>query len=217
MSDIFHEVDEEVRRERLQKLWDRYSIYLIAVAVLIVVGIGSWRGYEWWVGKKAAEAGAAFEAAMTLGEQGKHAEAEQAFTKVAADAPQGYRVLARFRAAAELAQVKTADAVKAYDDIAADRSLSVTWQDLAALRGGLLLVDSAGFSDISRRLDPLTEQGRPFRHSAREMLALSAWRNRDIGAARRYIDMIAADTETPPGTRARVDVLSALIAADGKS
>ena len=46
MADIFHEVDEEVRRERLQKLWDRYSIYLIALAVLIVAGIGAWRGYE---------------------------------------------------------------------------------------------------------------------------------------------------------------------------
>jgi hypothetical protein len=217
VSDIFREVDEEVRRERLQKLWDRYSIYLIAAAVLLVAGIGSWRGYEWWVGKKAAEAGAAFEAAMTLGEQGKHAEAEQAFSKVAADAPQGYRMLARFRAAAELAQVKPADGVKAYDDIAADRSLGVTWQDLAALRAGFLLVDSAGLSDMSRRLDALTEQGRPFRHSAREILALSAWRNRDVAATRRYIDMIAADAETPPGTRARVDVLSALVAADRKS
>ena len=66
MADIFHEVDEEVRRERLKKLWDRYSIYLIGLAVLIVAGIGAWRGYEYWVAKKAAAAGAAFEAAMKL-------------------------------------------------------------------------------------------------------------------------------------------------------
>ena len=38
VSDIFHEVDEEVRREQLKKLWDRYGIYLIALAVLVVVG-----------------------------------------------------------------------------------------------------------------------------------------------------------------------------------
>ena len=46
MADIFHEVDEEVRRERLKKLWDRYSIYIIALAVLIVAAIGAWRAYE---------------------------------------------------------------------------------------------------------------------------------------------------------------------------
>ena len=217
MSDIFHEVDEEVRRERLQKLWERYSIHIVALAVLIVAGIGGWRGYEYWIGQKAAAAGAAFEAAVTLSEQGKHAEAEAAFAKVVTEAPQGYAVLARFRAAAELALVKPADAVKAYDDLAADGSLGATWQDLAALRAGMLLVDTAALADMSRRLGPLSEPGRIYRHTARELLALSAWRNHDLTAARRYIDMIATDGETPPGTRTRIDVLSALIAADGKS
>jgi hypothetical protein len=217
VSDIFHEVDEEVRRDQLKKLWDRYSIYLIAAAVLIVAGIAAWRGYEYWVAQKAAAAGAAFEAAVSLSEQGKHAEAEAAFAKIVSEAPDGYRVLARFRAAAELAQIKSADAVKAYDDLAADSSLGTTWQDLAAIRAGLLVVDSAPLADMRRRLDQLAEPGRSFRHTARELLALSAWRNRDLAATRRYLDMIATDAETPASTRARVDVLSALIAGGGKS
>jgi hypothetical protein len=216
VADIFNEVDEEVRREQLKKLWERYSIYIVALAVLIVAGIGAWRGYEYWVAKKAAAAGAAFESAVTLSEQGKHAEAETAFAKVVTEAPAGYRVLARFRAAAELAQVKPADAVKAYDDIAADRSLSATWQDLAGLRAGMLLVDTAPLADMRRRLDPLAEPSRTFRHTARELLALAAWRSNQVTDARRYIDMIAADGETPPGTRARIEVLSALIVGDGK-
>jgi hypothetical protein len=217
VADIFHEVDEEVRRERLQNLWDRYGIYAIALAVLIVVGIGGWRSYEWWQARKAAAAGAAFESALSLSGEGKHAEAEAAFAKVAAAAPAGYRILARLRAAAELAQVTPADAVKAYDELAADSSLGATLQDLAAVRAGMLTVDNAPLSDMRRRLDPVSEPGRTFRHSARELLALSAWRNHDFTAARRYIDMIATDAESPPGTRARAEVLSALIAAEGKS
>ena len=217
MADIFHEVDEEVRRDQLKKLWDRYSIYLIALAVLIVVGMAAWRGYEYWVAKKAAAAGAEFEAAIALNEQGKKAEAEAAFAKVAAEAPSGYRVLARMRAAGALAQSKPADAVKAYDEISADASLGNIWQDLAAVRAGLLLVDTAPLADMRRRLDPVAEPTRSFRHTARELLALSAWRNHDVAAARRYIDMIAGDAESPVGVRARADVLSALITADGKS
>jgi hypothetical protein len=111
VADIFHEVDEEVRRDQLKKLWDRYSIYLIALVVLIVAGIAAWRGNEYWEGKKAAAAGTAFEAALTLSETGKHAEAEAAFAKIAGEAPSGYRILARLQAAAELAQAKPADAV----------------------------------------------------------------------------------------------------------
>lgn len=218
MADIFHEVDEEVRRERLKKLWDRYGIVAIALAVLIVAGIAGWRGYEYYVGKKAAEAGAQFEAALALTEENKQAEAEAAFAKIAAEAPQGYALLARFRAAAALAaQDKQAEAVKAYDALAVDGSLGQTWQDLAGVRAGLLLVDSAPLADMQKRLDPLAEPGRPYRHTARELLAMSAWKNNDAAAAKRYIDMIAADAETPPGTRSRVDVLSALIAGNGKS
>jgi hypothetical protein len=215
VADIFHEVDEEVRRERLQKLWDRYSIYVIALAVLIVAAIGGWRGYEYWEAKKAAAAGAAFESALSLSEAGKHAEAETAFAKIAADSPAGYSVLARLRTAAEFAQTKPADAVKAYEELAADTSLGSTLQDFASVRAGMLMVDSASLADMRRRLESVAEPGHAFRHSAREMLALSAWRNHDVAAARRYIDMIASDGETPPGIRARADVLSALIAADG--
>lgn len=217
MADIFHEVDEEVRRDQLKKLWDRYSLYIVAAAVLIVAVIGAWRAYEYYTAKQAAAAGSQFEAAVTLAEQGKNAEAQAAFDKVAAEAPGGYRLLARFRAASALAQSKPADAVKAYDTIAADTSAGQTFQDLAVLRAGLLLVDSAPLADLRRRLDPITEPGRTFRHTAREILALSAWRNHDSAAARHYIDMIAADGETPPGARARIDVLSALIGNDGKS
>lgn len=217
MADIFHEVDEEVRREKLQRLWERYSILIIGLAVLVVAGIGAWRGYEWWENKQAAAAGAKFEAALALSEQGKHAEAEQAFAKIAAEAPAGYRVLARFRAAAELSLDKRPEAVKAYDEIAADGSLSQTLRDLASLRAGMLLVDTTSFADLKKRLDPLAEPGRTFRASARELLALSAWHHHDVAAAKHYVDMLEGDAETPPGARARAQVLSALIAASGKS
>lgn len=217
MADIFHEVDEEVRREQFKKLWDKYSIVLIAAAVLIVAGIAGWRGYEYYIGKKAAEAGAQFESALTLVEQGKQAEAETVFAKIAGDAPQGYRLLARFQAASALARTKQPDGIKAYDELAADASLGPIWQDLAGVRAGLILVDTAPLAEMQKRLGLLSEPGRPYRHTARELLALSAWKNNDAAATKRYIDMIAADAETPPGTRSRVDVLSALIAANGKS
>jgi len=217
VADIFHEVDEEVRREQLKKLWERYSIYFIAAAVLLVAAIAGWRAYEYWIAQRAAAAGADFEAALALSDQGKRAEAEAAFAKVATEAPDGYRVLARFRAAAVLGESKPSDAVKAYDELSADGSLAPVWRDLAAVRAAMLLVDTASLSEMQKRLDPVAEPTRSFRHSARELLALSAWRNHDLTNARRYLDMVATDAESPIGIRARADVLSAVIAAEGKS
>lgn len=217
MADIFQEVDEEVRREQLKRLWDRYGILIIVLAVLIVLGVAGYRGYEYWIAKQAAEAGAKFEQAVTLSEQNKSAEAQAAFAKIATEAPAGYRTLARLRAAAELAKTDPKAAVGAYDAIAADNSAGLGFQDAAALRAGMLLVDTAPFDEVRRRLEPLSEPSRPFRHSAREMLALSAWRNGDAAAAKKYIEQASDDGETPPGVRSRLEVLSALLAAGGKS
>lgn len=216
MADIFQEVDEEVRREQLKKLWQRYGSYAIGACVLVIVAVGAWRGYEWWEGKKAAESGAAFEQAAALAEAGKYQESEAAFSKLAADGTAGYRVLARLRAAAELGRTDSKAGAKAYDEIAADRGVGQVLQDLASLRAGLLLVDSASYGEMRARLEPLTGPDRTFRHSARELLALSAWREGDMGAARQWTDMIMTDPQTPAGTRSRAGVLSELIASSGK-
>jgi hypothetical protein len=216
VADIFQEVDEEVRRERLNKLWQRYGHYIIAACVLVIVAVGAWRGYEWWETKKAVEAGAAFEQAVNLAEAGKHQEAEAAFAKLASEGTAGYRLLARLREAAELGRTDRKAAIKAYDEIAVDRSVGQVIQDLAALRVSFLLVDGSSYGDMRARLEPLTGPDRAFRHSARELLALSAWKQGDMGAARQWTDMIITDPQTPSGARSRAEVLSELIAASGK-
>jgi hypothetical protein len=216
VTDIFHEVDEEVRREQLKKLWERYGGYLIAACVVVVVGVGAWRGYQWWQAKQAAQSGATFEQAVTLAESGKHAEAAAAFAKLSADGTAGYRVLARLREAAEVATTDRKAAVAAYDAIATDNRVGQVVQDLAAVRAGYLLVDSAPYSEILQRLEPATAPDRAFRHSAREILALSAWKSGDISAARRWTEMIMGDPQTPPGSRSRAQMLSELIAASAK-
>jgi hypothetical protein len=216
VADIFQEVDEEVRRERLEKLWQRYGNLVIAACVVVVAAVGAWRGYEWWQDKKAAESGAAFENAVTLAEAGKHQEAEAAFAKLAADGSAGYRPLARLREAAELARADKSAAVKAYDEIAADRTVGQAIANLAALRSGFLLVDTAPYSEIRARLEPLTAADKTFRHSARELLALSAWKSGDMTAARQCTDMIITDPQSPEGSRNRAGVLSELISASGK-
>lgn len=210
MSDIFQEVDEEVRREQLKKLWQRYGNYIVALLVVIVAGVGAWRGYSYWQEKKAAESGAAFEAATALSEAGKHAEAETAFAKVVAEGTSGYRNLARMRAAAELAQTDPKAAVGEYEKIAADTSAGPDLQDLAAVRAGALLLNAGNFAEARSQLEPVAGNERPFRHTARELLVAGAWRAGDSALAKRWLDLMMSDPQTPPGTRSRVEMLAAL-------
>ena len=216
MTDIFHEVDEEVRREQLKKLWERYGGYLIAACIMVVIGVGAWRGYEWWQAKQAAQSGAAFEQAAMLAESGKHQAAAAAFAKLSAGGAGGYRVLARLREAGELATSDRKAAFAAYDAIAADSRAGQVVRDLATVRAGFLLVDTAPYSEILQRLELVTAPDRAFRHSAGEILALSAWKAGDMAATRRWTEMIMGDPQTPPGPRSRAEMLSELIAASAK-
>jgi hypothetical protein len=217
VADIFREVDEEVRREQLKKLWQRYGNYVVVALIAVVAGVGAWRGYSYWETKKSAETGAAFEAAAALGEAGKHSEAEPAFAKIAVDGTSGYRNLARMRAAAELAHTDPKAAVSAYDKIAADSAAGPDLQDLAAVRAGAILIDAGSFAEARARLEPVAGNERPFRHTARELLVLDATRSGDAALAKRWLDLMMTDAQTPPGTRSRVEMLAALALPDSKS
>ena len=207
LADIFHEVDEEVRRERLKRLWDRYGLFVLIAALLFVAAIGGWRGWEYYQNQRAAAFGSEFEAASALAEAGKFDEAEKAFAKIAADSNRGYRVLARLREAETTIPRDRAAAIAQFDAVATDTSVDQRFRDLAAIRAGLLAVDTASLADMEKRLTPVTAAGRPFRHTARELLALSAFRANDKGALQRWSDLIAGDAESPAQMRARVEAI----------
>lgn len=217
MSELFDEVDEDVRRDQLKKLWEKYAVLIIAGAILIIASVGGWRGYQYVEGKKAAEAGAAFDKAVELSEANKHAEAEAAFADLAAKAPFGYRVLSRLRLAAEIAARDAPAAAKMFDEIAADRSVGAAEQDLARIRAAQLLLESTTYPNMKERLEASAGPGATFRHSARELLALSAWRANDAAATRQWLDLIANDGQTPPSLRSRAEALQALLPPVAKS
>jgi hypothetical protein len=217
VSELFSEVDEDLRREQLKRIWEKYSLLIILVAVLIVGGVGGWRAYSYLEGKKAAEAGAAFDKASELSEQNKPAEAEAAFTKLAAEAPAGYRTMARLRAAGEAAKRDPAAAVKLYDEVIADNTVGANEKDLARVRAGTLLVETAAYDALLAKLEPATSATGTYRHSARELLALAAWKAGNAAETRKWVEAISNDNDTPSSIRTRAESLQALLPPAAKS
>jgi hypothetical protein len=213
MSDIFKEVDEDIRREQLKRIWDRYGIYVIGLAVLIVIGTAGYRGWEYWQERQAQATGDRFVAAIQLSEDGSHEEAIAALEAIKSDGGGGYPALAGFRIAAELAQAgDTAGAVSEYDTIAASNAPQLIRQ-LARLRAAMILVDSASVAELEERIGDLASTGNPWRHSARELLGLAAYRTDDFDRARDYLTQISEDQESPQDMRQRAALVLAVIDA----
>jgi hypothetical protein len=214
MTDIFREVDEDLRREQLKKLWDRFGSYVIGLAILIVVATAGYRFWEYWQQSQAQATGDRFVAALKLAEQGQHDAAIAALTDLTRNGSGDYPFLAGFRAAAEKAAAgDTKGAVAEYDAVAARAGVPPLVRDLARIRAALLLVDSASVAELTSRIGDLAATGNGWRDSAREILGLAAFRENDLTAARKQFDDILADKETPGDLRQRAQLMLAVIDA----
>ncbi len=213
MSDIFREVDEEVRRDKALEFWAKYQNHMIAFAVLVVAASGGYRFYENRQRAAAEAAGARYEAALQLARENKAQDADAAFQDIIRQGLPGYALLARFRAAAEFAATDRPKAVAIYDGLASDAAVDPLMQDLAKLRAALLRVDEADAAELKARLEPLAGAGQPFRNSARELLAFAALKASDFEAAGRWFDAIVVDSQAPQALRQRAEALAGLVAA----
>jgi len=221
MADIFNEIDEELRNEQIRKLWDRYGVLVLVAAVMVVVGVAGWRGYDYWRLTQSRAQGDAFAAAARLVHSGDLKGAGEGFRGLAETGSGGYPTLAALRAASTLAEEgDAAAAMKAFDALAAKSATPPLFADVARVRAAYLALDLEDRAVVEGRAAPLALAGKPFRHSAREILALAAWKAGDLAATAKWIDAVEADPETPRDLAERIAVLNALVratAAPGKA
>ncbi len=217
-SEFFREVDEAVRHEQYKRLWDRYGLFAIIGAGLIIAGVAGYKGWTYWREKQAGDAGAQFTQALTLAKAGEAAKAREAFTQLAEKGPTGYRVLAKFQlAAAEAKAGETDKAVADYDALSNDASVDEILKGYATIQAATLKLGSADYAEMQRRLKTLTEGTSPWRFSARELLGLSAYKHDNMPEAEKQFTALAGDESTPSNMRERADMMLALIAGAMKA
>lgn len=218
MSDIFREVDEEMRREQAKRIWDRYGHVIIALCVAVILGVGGWKGWQAWQQSRAETAGARFTAAMAFIGDNKAEQGRKLLAEIAKDGPAGYSALARMHLAAEDAKAGRVDqAIKAYDELSENGSLDALTRGLARIRAGYLLLEQGKRAELEKRVKPLDAAGNNWRHSARELLALAAQKAGEEAAARALLGQIVADPAAPNGIRRRAQLMLGLLVPQVKT
>jgi hypothetical protein len=215
LADIFQEIDEDVRRDRLQHLWKRYGNYVVGAALLFVLATAAvvgWREYRERQNQAQAQR---FIAAMDQATRGEDAAAKEAFAKLAADAGAGYATLARLQEAALLAKggdaAGAAGAASIYERIAADSRVDQVFRDLAVV---MIVQDTIATGEpakLTQLLAPLLNDKNPWRHSATELSALLAQRAGDQAKAKELYTKLADDLGAPQNMRARATEMLAII------
>lgn len=214
MSDIFQEVDEEVRRDKAAEFWAKYQNYIFAAAAAIIIATAGYRFYEYRQLQASEAAGAAFQEALTLDRDGKSAEAAAAIAKLAGDAPRGYQTLARFAEAALKTKSDAKAGAAAYDALAADGSLDPLFRDAARLRGALARLDAGDVEAAKSALESLATPNSVYRHTARLTLGAMAIAAHDYASAGKWLDLVVADPSAPPTERSSAESLLGVVASN---
>lgn len=219
MSDdsFIREVEEELRSDKLKTFWERFGPLVIGGAILLIVGTAATRFYDYYTTNQANASGDRFLVALNLANEGKNDEALAALQELEADGYGQYPVLARMRAATVLANDgKVDEAAAAFDAISADSSVPIAIRDMAKIRAGYALVDTAEYNEVARRVEALSGPENTMRHAAREIMGLAAWRSDRYEDAQRFFTEISNDEATPGGMGERARIMLELITASGK-
>jgi hypothetical protein len=204
--DIFDEVEEELRAERAEKLLRKYGGLIVAAAILVICAVGGWQAWQWWQSKQDARAASEFVAAMNLADrQSADPKAAAAgFAPLLQSAPEGYKTLARFQAAAMDAKGGDLhDATALWDEVAADRGADPLLRDLASLLWAQHQIDAGDPAILRARLKPLASPENPWHALAEEQLALLDMREGKSVDAKALLEKLSNGAAAPTGVRAR--------------
>jgi len=213
VSDIFQEIDEELRRENFAKLWQRYGAYVIGLAVLIVVAVAAaagWRAYQLRVHQVEGER---YSLALDLARQGKDMDATDVFAELGRQAHGGHATLARLEEAALKAKRgDTKGAVAVYDALAADGAADPAYRDLARLLAAQYELKDGDPKAVIARVAPLTSATSAWHPTALELMALAQLKAGNKAEARAVYQRITDDLAAPQGLRARAAEMAAALA-----
>jgi hypothetical protein len=210
VADIFDEVEEEIRSERVQRFFARYGWAILVLVLAIVVGIGVWRWREWHMARADQAAAAEYLIAtneLAAAPAGKTGDNERQaalamLENLSAHAPAGYAVLARLRGAAALAAGgNTQAALHLYDSVASDPSADPLLRSLATILWAQRQIGTGDPQILKARLEPLAVPDNPWRPLAEQEIALLDIREKQPEEAKKILRSLANDLTATPSVR----------------
>lgn len=203
---LIREVNDELREEQMMKLWKRYGGFVVGVAILVVAIVAGYQGWKHYTTTTRQEEGERFYAAAQLADAGNIEGALDAFQKLAGDASTGYGVLAQFQQATLKADAgDIPGAVAQYAQIARETASDPAISGLATLLGTTQEINAGGYdrATLELRLQAISDDGQPYRYTARELLGLIALDAGDEASARTRFEQLATDATAPPAMAQR--------------
>jgi len=209
VADIFHEVEEELRKDKYNDLLRKWGPIVLGGAIAIVLGAAAWQGWDYWQTNQSHAMSDRYLAALELVEEERLDEADLALQQISEDGSNGYAGLALMQRGELALQGGDAATAGYFFELAAEAFSTTAFSDLARVKAAMALFDELSIDDLQNRLGDIMQIDRPYRLLAMEVIAAKAFANNDLERARLEYDGIANDLDAltlPVAQRAQVAV-----------
>jgi hypothetical protein len=211
--DIFEEVDEQLRSDRLAVLARRYLPWIGGIlALALAIALAVW-GYSSYQARNTEAASEAYAAGLDQLGQGQFDAAYAKFGEAAARHTAAYQALALMQQAGVRMDQKRAPEAVALFDKAAKATTNPVIADSARLKSAFALLDTAPYDQVEARLKPLTDSNRPFHALAREALGMAKLAAGRPNDALGDFQVLTLMTDAPQDVRQRAEAAITLIKA----
>jgi hypothetical protein len=211
VADLFEEVEEQLRSDRIRTLALKGLPWLLGLAAAALIAALTWWGWSHYRQQAIAKASEEYAAGMDALDRGDAARARQLFTDVSNSQTSGYKSLALMQLGGmKLTAHDTPGALTLFDQ-AAQVAPDTVIGDAARLKSAFAILDTAPEKDVEGRLTPLMQDGHPYRVQAREALAFAKLMAGDLAGARGDFVIISGMLDAPEGARARAKAAMGLI------
>jgi hypothetical protein len=212
---FYREVDEELRREQVNRAMRRYGV---AAAILLLLFLGAVGGYLWWQQEKEQRAGEQSETLNRVFEGiagGRTSGIDTRLDDIAKNGGPGYRAAALLTKAAVAVQTgNDAAAITIFKALAQDDDFPQPYRDLATIRQTALEYDTIAPATVIERLQPLAVAGNPWFGSAGEMVAIAHLKAGKPELAAPIFAAIAKDENVPRSIRSRAREMASSLGVD---
>ncbi len=204
VSNLFKEIDEELRQDKATLLWKQYGSTLIAAIVAVIIAVAGYEGWKAYDMSIRTELSKKYAEGLNLSREDQYDNAIKTFQALAGEGSTGYATLARLQEAGLLArQAKYKEAANAYFLIAQNGEIDKTYRDMALVLGGLNGLDVMDAKEIISRMQSLAGSSSPWRFSAQEIIAFAEAKSGNKAKAAEMMKTLSDDASAPPGVRQR--------------
>ena len=205
MSDIFQEVDKELREEKYKTIWAKYKYYIIGILIIFIFGVGFNSFWKQYASNEINDRSSRFFAAMELAQEDKTSSILmlQEFISKEKKSAEYHVMIAGFaEAAIRRSEKDFSGALKIYDEIS-NNNISVFYKDFANLSSSEMLIALKNISEAKIRLEELSSSSSELKFIAKEYLGYILINDGNLSKAKDIFESLAEEASVSSNMKNR--------------